>query len=298
MKTQKIIKIPRLNDGSNDFRKLFEIFDSVKELNENIKFDFSLCVFLRPNAVAFLGGLARYIEYNEGIVSFDWNSCLDEKVIANIRQNGFAKAFGALQEPWTGESIPYREDKVVDANGIMDYLTDGWLKHEWVHMSKRLTDAIAGKMWEIYNNAFEHSETHIGVFSCGQHFKKEENVLFSVVDFGQGIPTKIRNYVANFDPVSAQKLPAEACLRCAFTRGNTTSIKEGVPRGLGLDLLKEFVQLNEGKLEVYSNEGYVRIDKDGESYQNLQGISFKGTIFHITLRCDEKYYRFIDEPNS
>jgi hypothetical protein len=66
---------------------------------------------------------------------------------------------------------------------------------------------------------------------------------------------------------------------------------------LGLDLLKEFIRVNQGKLEVYSNEGYAVINADGERYKNLD-ISFEGTVVHITLRCDENLYRFHNEIDS
>jgi hypothetical protein len=61
-----------------------------------------------------------------------------------------------------------------------------WIGKGWVHVSDRLRDAIVGRMWEIYNNAFEHSGTPIGGYSCGQYFKTHNNLILSVVDFGQG----------------------------------------------------------------------------------------------------------------
>jgi hypothetical protein len=291
---QQVIQIPRLNDYPSDFKKLFTIWNQVNDYNQDIRFDFSRCAFLRPNAVAFLGGLARLVESRMGKVIFDWSTLRESWVRTTIRQNGFASAFGDLSASKDGNCIPYREDRTMDMNGIMDYLTYNWIGKGWVHVSNRLRDAVAGRMWEIYSNAFEHSDTGIGVYSCGQHFPEQDTLVLSVVDFGQGIPAKIRNFVGN-DP-RAPGLPADACLRWAFKRGKSTCT-EGVARGLGLDLLKEFVQLNEGKLEVYSNEGYAIIDKNGERYEN-RSISFEGTIVHITLRCDEKLYQFSDEADS
>jgi hypothetical protein len=293
---QKVIQILTLNDGAWDFQQLFTIWNQVNDYFEDVRFDFSNCIFLRPNAVAFLGGLARLIESRLGTVVFDWSTLHNSWVKTTIRQNGFASAFGDPSAPWDGTSIPYREDKALDMNGIMDYLTFNWIGKGWgqTHISERLRDAIAGRMWEIYNNAFEHSGTDIGVFSCGQHFPHNNSILLSVVDFGQGIPAKIRTFVGR-DP-RAKDLPAAACLRWAFTRGKSTST-EGVARGLGLDLLKEFIRINHGKMEVYSNEGYAIIDNDGERYEN-RDVSFEGTVVHITLRCDENLYRFSDEAEQ
>jgi len=294
---QKVIQILTLNDGVWDFQQLFNIWSQVNDYFEDVRFDFSGCHFLRPNAVAFLGGLARLIESRMGTVVFDWGTLHNIRVMTNICQNGFAGAFGYPLSRWDGNSIPYREDKTLDMNGIMDYLTYNWIGKGWVRVSSRLRDAIAGKMWEIYNNAFEHSGSDIGVFSCGQHFWRQNYLILSVVDFGRGIPANVRTFLRQYaDEVLVSKLSGAACLKWAFERGNSTCMG-GVARGLGLDLLKEFVRINQGKLEVYSNEGYAIIDKDGERYEN-RDISFEGTVVHITLRCDENLYRFRDESEA
>lgn len=290
---RKLIQIPRINDGSRDFATLFNIWSHYNDYEQHVRFDFSHCGFLRPNAVAFLGGLARLIESRMGSVVFDWGSMHNQAVLNNICQNGFAGVFGHKSSGWDGNSIPYREDLNLDMNKIMDYLTYNWIGKGWLHVSDRLRDAIVGKMWEIYNNAFEHSGTKIGVFSCGQHFLFNETLVLSVVDFGQGIPAKVRGFLRQYaEDELVAKLTGASCLKWAFQAGTTTKI--GEPGGSGLDLLKEFVRLNQGKLEVYSNEGYAIIDKNGEHYEN-KDISFEGTVVHITLRCDERLYRFKDE---
>lgn len=290
---QKVIQIPTLNDEAWDFQQLFSIWGQVNDYFEDVRFDFSRCEFLRPNAVAFFGGLARLIESRLGAAVFDWSTLHNSWVRTTIRQNGFACSFDNPSAPWDGTSIPYREDKTLDMNGIMDYLTYNWIGKGWVHVSDRLRDAIAGKMWEIYNNAFEHSGTEIGVFSCGQYFKTHNDLILSVIDFGRGIPANVRNFLRQYaEEKLVAKLTGASCLRWAFQAGNTTKV--GELGGSGLDLLKEFVRINQGKLEVYSNEGYAIIDKDGERYEN-RDISFEGTVVHITLRCDENLYQFRDE---
>ena len=254
--TQKTIQIPTLNDEPSDFSQLFEIWIEVNDYFEDIRFDFSYCRFLRPNAVAFLGGLARLIESRMRTVTFDWNTLRNSWVKSTIRQNGFAYAFGDATAPRDGSSIPYREDKTIDMNGIMDYLTYNWIGKGWVYVSRKLRDAIAGRMWEIYNNAFEHSGTKIGVFSCGQYYRQQKHLVLSAVDFGRGIPVNVRSFFRQHtgDEVRVSKLSDAACLEWAFERGNSTCTGS-VARGLGLDLLKQFIRLNEGKLEMYSNDG-------------------------------------------
>lgn len=292
MMTEKVIQIPTLNDVPTDFGRLFEIWKQVNGCFEDVRFNFSRCGFLRPNAVAFLGGLARLSKSRRGSVIFDWSTLKNRAVMTNLCQNGFAGIFGCKSTRWDGNSIPYREDSELDMNKIMDYLTDKWIGRGWVHVSSRLRDAIAGRMWEIYNNAFEHSGTDIGVFSCGQHYKKD--LILSVIDFGRGIPANVRIFLCqHVDEALVSKLSGATCLKWAFERGNSTCMGD-VARGLGLDLLKEFVRLNQGKLEIYSNDGYAIVDKDGERFEN-RDISFEGTAAHITLRCDENLYQFRNE---
>jgi len=291
------LQIPTINDGPGDFAVLFDVWRQVNDYSLKVEFDFSKCRFLRPNAVAFLGGLARLVQSRGGSVTFDW-STLPERgpVITNLCQNGFAGTFGHDTTGWSGHSIPYREDRTIDVGGIMDYLTLSWIGRGWVHVSERLRDAIVGTMWEIYNNAFEHSGTQVGVFSCGQHFWKKNDLILTVVDFGNGIPSNVRSFFRKYvAPELVSQLSGAGCMKWAFERGNSTCVGD-VARGLGLDLLKEFVRINQGKLEVYSNESYAIIDKDGEHYDDL-GISFEGTVVHITLRCDENLYRFRDEAS-
>ena len=291
---KKVIKIPRINDGPEDFTKLFEIRNRVNAFAGDVKFDFFQCDFLRPNAVAFLGGLAKTIELRFDTVEFDWNSCTNGAVMMNLSQNGFAGLFGHRSNAWEGESIPYKEHDNLDMNSIMDYLTYSWLDRGWINVSHGLRNSIAGTMWEIYNNAFEHSGSNIGVFSCGQHFPNKNELILSVIDFGQGIAAVVRKFMGQYsDEDRVNQLTGINCIKWAFESGNSTC-KGKVSRGLGLEILKNFIQVNQGKLEVYSNEGYVIIDESGERYEN-RTVAFEGTAVHVTLRCNENLYKFRDE---
>lgn len=292
------LQIPTINDSPLDFNKLFELWGKVKDFSSDVTFDFSMCDFLRPNAVAFLGGLARSIESRNQRVMFDWNTVSDP-VLAILRQNGFAAAFGytkILKGP--GHSIPYREDNTqmvhaVDIkDDIIDYLSHEWLGHGWVHISQRLQNVIVGLVWEIYDNAFEHADSSIGVFSCGQFFFRMGLLKLAVADFGIGIPANVREFFKDYPNVD--QLSAAQCLKWAFQRGASTKTDTTTRRGIGLDLFKEFVNINHGRLEVYSQNGYALIANGKEKY-NKRPSFFDGTLVNITLRCDERYYQFADE---
>jgi len=82
-----------VNDGLNDFDKLFCLWNEINHINCNINIDFHNCSFLRQNAVAFLGGLIRYIQSQGRNISIDLDS-LAPKVHKNLQENGFLHSLG------------------------------------------------------------------------------------------------------------------------------------------------------------------------------------------------------------
>jgi len=292
-KTILTLNVPTIVDyriTPAQFDPLFNLWSQVKNGNLDVTFDFSNCKFLPQSAVAFLGGLTRLIQKRQGLVRFALGTIKD-KVKKNLAQNGFLSTLGFGFRPWSGNSIPYREDGFKkNRNVLVDYLKKEWLGRGWVHVSKPLRDAIVGKVWEIYANAFEHSDSPIGVFSCGQHYPRSLTLKLTVVDFGFGIPQNVRVFKMN------PKITAKAALEWAFQRGTTTK-PNGMGRGLGLDLLKNFVKVNKGQIEVFSHGGHALIDENIEIYSNLE-VFFEGTLVNITFKCDESYYQLASEDTG
>lgn len=287
--TALTIYVPRLNDGPDDFRSLAQIWRQVDAAGDGaeVSFDFSHCWFLQPNAVVFLGGLARVIGHRGGKARFLVGTMIDP-VRVNLLQNGFAHAMGDETQSWQGNSIPYREYFEQDENGIVQDLRQNWLGRGWINVSDALANEVVGQMWEIFANAFEHSDTPVGVYSCGQYFKNRHILTLAVADFGVGIPSNVRLHLGQ------PGLTAADALRWAFQRGTTTSRRLAGPRGVGLDLLKELVRKTNGAMLVYSHDGSARIDRRGETYENAMPF-FEGTLVQIRLLCDDKQYMLSNE---
>jgi len=241
------IFIPTINDKPQDFVQLFEIWRRVNDYDLDVTFDFTQCGFLRPNAVAFLGGLARLIKSKAGRAIFDWDTMRGD-VLTNLKKNNFACIFDGPCASGVGNAIPYFEfflpsteqDQASMKNIVWEYLTKLWLKRGWVNISERFNNRIAEKTLEIFVNAFEHSRSQIGVFACGQYFPRLRKVELTVVDFGVGIPALVRKFQEN------PYILTKACLEWAFKGGNSTRIRQDVSRGVGLGLLKTFVRINKG----------------------------------------------------
>lgn len=280
------LSVPTINDRRRDFEKLFGLWSQVNGDNLNVTIDFFGCRFLRQNAVAFLGGIVQLIEYRGGRVGFNWES-LAPDVRKNLDENGFIGKFLTGEPPRRGNAIPYREDVIQDKDGLVDYLKSQWLGRDWVHVSRTLRDEIVGRLWEIYANAFEHAQSPVGIASCGQHFPRRRELNLTVVDFGVGIPSNVRVFKKN------DEIPSKNAMKWAFQRGTSTK-PNGVGRGVGLDLLKEFVRVTGGRLEVFSHEGYALVDDSQETFGELPTF-FEGTLVNIVLKCDERFYRLATE---
>lgn len=279
-----------LSDRPGHFEKLFRACNEIAQLPEDcldITIDFNYCEFMGHSGVAFLGGLVHLIKARGGHVKFNWGS-LRPNIRMNLTQNGFLGQFGGKAGPWQGNSIPFRSDLRHNATEIGDYLRYKWLGRGWVRISPRLQEAITGTVSELYLNAFEHGHSEIGVFSCGQHYPKMGMLHLTVIDFGIGIPTSVRAL-----PENAPLTTAEA-LAWALQSGTTTKKQNGISRGLGLNLLQDFVTKNHGNLTIFSNDAWVTIDDNGVIYEN-RAINFSGTLVNIALKCDEQYYCLASE---
>ncbi|WP_024983786.1 ATP-binding protein [Brevibacillus borstelensis] len=286
----RLVQLPNVNDDPTDFYYLFDFSKLVSEVEEDILVDFSQCGFLRQNAVAMLGGLARKAESRGIRLHFKWDS-LTRRVKNNLRKNGFMGTFASFASNSSGNSIPYREDLNDSPDSYIEYLKEEWLHPGWVNMSPALREAITSKVYEIYRNAFDHGLSSIGVFSCGQLYPNLSELRLSIVDFGIGIPTEVKHYLRN------HSMNASDALSWAFKIGNTTKPSDDHGRGLGLGILKDYIKANNGILEIYSNDGYVKVTKNQEVFQNTPYF-FGGTIFNITIKQDESYYCFASEVDN
>lgn len=276
------------NDETYD--RLFALYEEAvhaMEHDHQVVLRFDNCTFLHQNAVAFLGGVIRMLQLN-GCDVFLNRKTLRDDVRRNLMRNGFLGTLGLeASTPFTGNTIPFREDRN-DQGDIIRYLREDWLGRGWVNVSDRVMDAIVSAVLEIYSNALEHGNSAVGVFTCGQRYPTLKEIALTVVDFGMGIPTTVRT-VGGQASVSDNEAIAWALLR-----GNTS--KPG-NRGMGLDILREFVRVNRGRLDILSHRGHLKVAA-GRQLPVDRNHFFQGTLLNITLKQDETRYHFANEPSS
>ena len=153
-----------------------------------------------------------------------------------------------------------------------------------VKLSEDLKNELISKIYELFANAFTHSSSK-NVFCCGC-CDSQGSFVFSVYDTGVGIIDNVNKYVGKtFQPKEA--------LEWAWRTGNSTL--NGIvdyPRGKGLNILEEFIKLNNGEIFMISDKSHCKINKKTRYFENNE-INLKGTLISISIRKDNEHiYKF------
>lgn len=279
--------VPTHNSSPTDYAAMAALEGALSRMvhGDVVNLDFSRCRFIDPAGVVLLGLFARRLVQRGVTVRF-LVSTMSSAIEMNLTQNGFAAAMGANQRGWSGNSIPFREDLTQNEDAVIEYLQKEWLGRGWVAVPDEMANEIAGNLLEVYVNAFEHGSSTVGVLSCGQHFPRKKILSLAVGDYGVGIPSKAEQYY------KARQVSGREAMAWAFTPGMTTLSNQGA-RGLGFHFLKEFVQKNDGVLEVYSHDGYAKVTGSGVVLESLETY-VPATIIQVKLSCDLAKYQMPD----
>lgn len=314
--------ISSVSEEPSDILSLLEIANSIKkDPFHSFTFNFSKCQFLGCTAIAILGAIANFVDsrfpkpvnerqkllylavrthsqstqFKTG-VNFDVTSMPDNlknRLIANNFLSYFEHNYTKYYP--NGKYIGFRMHPKMDdldEEELYRHISEEWLTPEKVLLSDKLKTDLVSKIIEIFINAFGHginktNEPDLNVVSCGDYRQNEQKLLLSIVDFGDGIANHVRNYLGN-------NISDSNALLWALTEGNSTktdSIRENIPRGLGLSLLRAFIYKNKGSLDIYTNSCHAYIDSNGNYKVDSTHGTFEGTIITISINCrnDVKY---------
>ena len=170
-------------------------------------------------------------------------------------------------------------------------LSNTIIKHFPVGLSDALNWMIHQGICEVFNNAKEHSNaSHV----LASWYTKETGVYcFSCYDTGIGIPESVKRYFRSKGiPLSYDTL----ALNWAIKRGNSTSERRPNP-GLGLDILKNFAEVNMGAIYIASGYSLYSLKNGKESYSDLKH-PILGTYFEMDIVNQNVSYSIEGEKNE
>jgi len=272
--------------GAQEIEAMVAIRNQI-QFGRNIVLDFASCGKLSLNAMVFLGALASLVRHHGGSIGI--GPTIKPKLLKGLREHG---VMGHLGNGVVTSGLPFGHYASIDKSAIMQFLQEKWLGVGAVRLSEDVQTSIMGAVWEVYANAFEHANSPVGIVNCSSFDRIHRRLHLAVVDLGVGIPSNVRTFFPG------RTIGAVSAMKWAFAEGCSTRAEQvGYSRGLGLAVLKEFIQLNGGFMEVYSNDGYVKISKDNEVYRSRSCV-FGGTLVSIVLSADERFYYYAYEASK
>ncbi|MEW6466359.1 MAG: ATP-binding protein [Pseudomonadota bacterium] len=262
--------------------------DSAELWFDNLELDFSGCTWFDANMSAPLGVVLAHVTDRLNEVKIQ---SLRSDVEAILAKNRFLVGYGyAPRVDAYGSTIPYRRIKPEDNRYFTAYVNQHLRRNELPKMSEALSRRFKDSVLEVFVNAAMHSETTLGIFACGQYFHKTHRLDFSVADAGIGIRRKIAKELG-------RRMNSDKAIEWALEKGHTTR-KGNVPGGLGLKLLREFVSLNKGRIQIVSDRGYWELNAGQEILKRMDH-SFPGTVVNIEINtADTSSYRLRSETGN
>ncbi len=275
-----IYKLPKIELDWVGFDHLVDFAVSTEKcLVEQIDIDMSETTWFAADMCAAFGAVLYKLGSNLNNVRLH-NILPDVERI--LSKNGFLCTYGreAIPDTW-GTTIPYQRFETKDERYFGAYVEQQLMQHPGIpRMTQGLRKRLRESIFEVFSNAVIHSETRLGIFSCGQFFPNRDRLMFSIADLGIGIGESLRRKLK-------LELPHDQAIEHALKEGTTT--KSGpIPGGLGLKLLRQFIELNSGAFTIVSGRGYWQLLEKRVSKTELSG-AFPGTVVTLVINTADTY---------
>ena len=272
--------MPQIRHDHASFEKLASLHAQTKEcILDDVEIDMKLTRWFDADMCAAFGAILYSLGENLNTVKL---INIPSPVETILSKNGFLSHYGRVRIPdQFGTTIPYQRFDVKDDRHFSEYI-----ENELIHRSELplmlpgLLKKFRESIFEIFSNAVLHSDTHLGIFSCGQYFPKQDRLDFTVADLGVGMRQNIKRH-------TGLELSPENAIIWATIKHNTTK-RGNVPGGLGLKLLREFIDLNGGSIQIVSDAGYWQ-RKNKQIIAQPLGHPFPGTVVSVEINTADTH---------
>jgi hypothetical protein len=250
---------------------------SLVESLENYELNFRETRFFGAELTAILGALEDSIsgKFESTFSLID----MQTPVRTILQKNDFLTHLGhAKQHDTYHTTVPYNVYQPNEEKRFDLYIQQSLLS-KFPSLSS-LQESIPRKdirrsLLEVFTNAALHGACK-RIFTCGQHYPKNSELGFCIVDCGQTIQDNVQRHLGcSLSPVEA--------IEWAMQPGHTT--KQSTTGGLGLANLRQFLQHTGGKLHIVSGSGCCIIQPDGTQQLSSLSHAFPGTIVNIIFSC-------------
>lgn len=260
---------------------------------ETYKLDFSACTRFDANLSAVLGSVIDLLE-EEGVKI--WMVAPKfPGVKRTLARNHFLKAFEVETTNEEKESfIKYQRFSYIDDFEFKEYINEELIKKQnFPKHTDLVGQKIVESIYEIYANAIMHGRCGY-VYSCGEYDgdSSTPKLNMTIVDCGVTIHKNVCDF---FDKSGRSPMDACKAIEWSMEKGNTTKLTTG---GLGLSILKDFITLNNGALQIISSNGMYEY-KDETVVTSFLCKPFPGTIVNMEFNfSDDKFYLMREEEEK
>lgn len=257
-----------------------ELYESAKDcFHDDIEIDMRNSTWFDADMCGIVGALLYRMGDDLNTVRL---TNIDAVVRKILSKNGFLSHYGEerISDRW-GTTIAYQRFDVQDDRYFSDYIEREFISRaEMPNMSPGLLKKFRESIFEIFSNAVLHSRSDLGIFNCGQYFPNRERLNLTVADLGVGIRKNVIDHLRT-------DIPAEEAIEWA-TQGRNTTKRGDVPGGLGLKLLREFIDLNGGCMQIVSDSGYwCRRNDDTTKVKLPHG--YPGTVVSVEINTADTH---------
>lgn len=262
---------------SRGFSALTELYalGNGETLGGEVVLDFSGCQWFEANMCAPLYSvISRFFQERKTVQV----SGLRSNITKVFQKNGFAKILGLPIVPDINETtIPFVRLSPSETRRFAEYSTgkfkEIFVKKHFSNPPEKFFESVN----EIFQNSSVHAKTRASVASCGQFFPRDNRIDFAISDCGIGIPENVREFLGTL-------IPDKDAVIWATSESNTTrkANTNGSPGGLGLKIVRDFIDGTHGKLIIVSGNAFVYRQK-GETLGITLPNAFPGTCVNIEI---------------
>ncbi len=270
---------------------LCELYDEMHNVeNKEFCIDFERCKLFDANLSSVLGSIFDK-RMKEGC-SILLKAPQSPGVRRVLSRNKFFQAFELNTENENRENyIYYNSFGISDTQAFKEYVDNELIQKErFPKCTQKAKEKIIESIYEIFANAVSHGGCD-RVYSCGEVHTRENKTMLDMtfVNLGLSVVDNVNHYM---EKRGVPILSSCKALDWAFVEGHTTKQDTG---GLGLSILKQFIGMNEGTIQMVSGDAMLEIT--GDNYQETQlNKWFPGTIVNVEFNCnDDKTYLLTGE---
>ena len=229
----KLIFPSEIRHDEFGYRELVTLYSKTRHcLFEDIEIDMRKTVWFDADMCAVFGSILYSLNRNFNFIEI---KNIRQEIERILSKNEFLTHYGLESTPdFGGTTITYKRFNLLDERSFSEYVSEQLIdRDEFPEMSSVFRKRFHSRIHEIFNNAKIHSHSNSGVFSCGQYYRDKNQLYFTVADLGVTIPSNVREF-------TNMSISASEAINWAVEKRNTTKIGD-IPGGLGLSLLREFV---------------------------------------------------------